>query len=314
MPTDDNRKPFIVYPALLLGLLGIALSAIFIRYAQGEALPSLFIAAGRLILAALILTPFTLRSHRADLAALSRRDLLLAAAAGIILALHFITWIASLGYTSVLVSVVLVTTSPLWVALIEYLFLRVHLRRAVIGGLLIAFLGGLLIGAGGGSEVSAGSSPVLGGALALAGAVAFACYLVLGRNLRAKLPLLPYIWLVYGFAAIFLLILVIVTATPVTGYSTTGYLMIALLAIFPQLIGHSSFNFVLRYLSATYVSIVSQIDPILSAIAAYFAFGEVPLPLQVVGSAAILIGVVVATLAQDKPADKVEVIAAAEDT
>ncbi len=311
MPTDNSRASS-VYPVLLGGLLAISMSPIIVRFAQADGLPSLFIAAGRLILASLILTPLTLRAHRAELASLRRTDLLLAAATGMILAIHFITWISSLEYTSVLVSVVLVTTSPLWVALIEFVFLKARIGRWVIVGLVVAFVGGLLIGAGGEADTTVGRDPVLGGALALAGAVAFACYLVLGRKLRPKLSLLPYIWLVYSFAAVFLLALVIITGTPVGGYSSTGYLMIVLLAIFPQLLGHSSFNFALRYLSATYVGIASQIEPIGSAIAAFLIFGEVPFAVQVVGSAAILVGVAIATLAQETAKPKITIEASEE--
>ncbi|MCC6805220.1 MAG: EamA family transporter [Anaerolineae bacterium] len=295
----DNQRPRLVYPALALWLLAVSISPIIVRLAQGEALPSLFIAAARLTLSALILTPLTLRGHRAELAALMRRDLLLAVITGVILAIHFITWIYSLEFTSVLISVVFVTTSPLWVALIEVVFLKMHIRRSVLVGLLIAVAGGLLIGVGGESDTTAGSNPLLGGGLALVGAIAFATYLVLGRKLRPKLSLLPYIWLVYGFAAIFLVTLALIMQIPMSGYSTTGYLWVVALAIFPQLLGHSSFNYVLRYLSATYVGIASQIEPIGSTLIAYVVFGELPLPLQIVGSLAILGGVAIATLVKE---------------
>jgi drug/metabolite transporter (DMT)-like permease len=264
-------------------------------------MPSAFIAAGRLTVSALILTPLALRSHRAEIAGLRGADLLLALASGLLLAIHFATWIASLEYTSVLISVVLVGTSPLWSALFEVLFLRAHLQRLVVIGLLTAFGGGMLIGLAGGDSASASAS-LFGGLLSLAGAATFAIYLVIGRNLRGRLSLVPYIWLVYGFAAIFLCVLALGSGTPVTGYSPTAYFMILLLALVPQLIGHSSFNYSLRYLSATFVGIATQTEPIGSALIAYFVFNEVPLPLQIVGSAAILIGVVVASLEQDTSA------------
>ena len=295
-----TRVPSRIYPVLAVGILAASFAAIFIRYAQSAGMPSLVIAAGRLTLSALLLTPFALRRHHAEIAALTRPDVLLAAASGLLLAIHFAAWISSLQYTSVLISVVLVDTSPLWVALLEVIFLRVHLRRMVIVGLLIAFGGGLLIALAGGSGATTDApAPILGGLLALVGAVAIACYLVIGRKLRAKLTLLPYIWLVYGFAAIFLVVLVMVGRLPVTGYSATAYEMIVLLALVPQLIGHTSFNFALRYVSATYVSIASQMEPIGSAIAAFVLFAETPLPLQIWGSGAILLGVIVATLAQE---------------
>jgi drug/metabolite transporter (DMT)-like permease len=289
-----------VYVVLAVGVLAASLAAIFIRYAQADGLPSLLIAAGRLTVSALLLTPFALRQHLPEIKGLSRTDLLMAGASGLLLALHFATWIASLEYVTVLVSVVFVATNPLWVALLEFFFLRVRIRQIVIVGLLVAVAGGILIGISGESTGAQGSNPLLGSVLALTGAVALAIYLVIGRRLRAKLPLLPYIWLVYGCAAIFLILMVIVSATPVTGFPTSGYFMILLLALVPQLIGHTSFNYALRYVPATFVSIATQTEPIASAIAAFIIFREMPTGGQILGSAAIIAGVALATLGQRK--------------
>ena len=301
MTSATIHTPPRVYVFLMTGVFAASLAAIFIRFAMNDGMPSTFIAAGRLTLSALILTPFALRNHRAELRGLTRTDLLLAAASGLILAIHFATWIASLEYTSVLISVVLVGTSPLWSALFEVIFLRVHLHRLVVFGLLAAFVGGLVIGLAGGTNSAPDSASILGALLSLAGAIAFAIYLVIGRKLRAKLSLMPYIWLVYGFAAVFLLILNFGTGTPITGYTPRAYLMILLLALVPQLIGHTSFNYSLRYLSATFVGIATQVEPIGSGLAAYLVFTEVPLPLQIVGSLAVLAGVMFATLGQNRP-------------
>jgi drug/metabolite transporter (DMT)-like permease len=295
-----TQTPSRVYAILAFGVLAASMAAIFIRFAQAEGLPSLLIAAGRLTLSALILTPFTLRQHRAEITRVSRIDLLMAGASGLLLAIHFATWIASLEYTSVLISVVFVATSPLWVALLEFVFLRVRIKQIVIIGLLVAVAGGVLIGISGDSRGEIGSNSILGGALALTGAVALAGYLVIGRRLRARLPLLPYIWLVYGCAALFLILMVIVSATPITGYPASGYFWIVLLALVPQLIGHTSFNYALRYVPATFVSISTQMEPIGSAIAAFVVLQETPTGGQILGSAAIIVGVALATLGQRK--------------
>jgi drug/metabolite transporter (DMT)-like permease len=298
MTTTAQRTPTRVYAFLITGVMAASLAAIFIRYAMDDGMPSSVIAAGRLGLSALILTPLALR-HRAELAGLRRADFLLAAAAGLILAIHFATWIASLEYTSVLISVVLVGTSPLWSALFEVIFLRVRLNRLVIAGLIAAFAGGLLIGlAGDSGDNQAGT--LMGAILSLAGAICFAVYLVIGRRLRAKLSLVPYIWLAYGFAAIFLLLMAFAGGATFTGYTPRAYFMILLLALVPQLIGHTSFNYAVRFLTATFVGIATQVEPISSALFAYILFNEVPLPLQIVGSVAILVGVAAATLGQER--------------
>jgi len=304
MTTPSTKTPTRVYVFLMTGVFAASLAAIFIRFALNDGMPSIFIASGRLTLSALILTPFALRSHRAELRSLMRTDLLLAAASGLILAIHFATWVASLAYTSVLISVVLVGTSPLWSALFEVVFLRARLPRLVVIGLVAAFAGGLIIGFGGGTSSGMDSASLIGALLSLAGAIAFAIYLVIGRKLRAKLSLMSYIWLVYSFAAIFLLMLTFGTGTTITGYTPRAYVMILLLALVPQLIGHTSFNYSLRYLSATFVGIATQLEPIGSGLAAYLIFTEVPLPLQLLGSAAVFIGVLVATLGQNKPQDE----------
>jgi drug/metabolite transporter (DMT)-like permease len=296
-----SSPPFArVFAFLAVGVLAASMSSILIRFAQNDGLPSLFIAAGRLTVAALLLTPFALTRHRADLARLRGIDLLMAGASGFMLAIHFATWISSLEFTSVLISVVFVTTGPLWVALLEFTFLHVRIKPIVIVGLVIAVTGGILIGVTGSSDSSAGSQPLLGGALALCGAIAFAIYLIIGRRLRAKLTLIPYIWLVYSFTAVFLLALLLATATPVTvtGFPASGYVAVVLLALLPQLVGHTSFNYALRYLSATFVSIASQLEPIGSAIIAFIVFQEIPTEWQLIGSLAIIFGVGFASYGQ----------------
>ncbi|MCK6578196.1 MAG: DMT family transporter [Anaerolineae bacterium] len=290
-----------VYLMLIVGVLAASSGAILITYALQEGIPSSVIAAGRMSIAALLLTPFVLRrqgDHRAQLRALSRADLLLGAGAGFWLAVHFATWIASLEYTSVLISVVMVSTGPLWVALLEFLLLRVLPRPLVIVGLIVAIGGGIVIGLAGDPAAGEANTASTGALLALAGAVSFALYLVTGRRVRAKLSLLPYIWLVYSIAAAFLVLLAVLNGATFTGYSPAGYGLIALLALAPQLIGHTSFNYALRYLNATYISIATQMEPIFSAIAAALLFGQVPRGLQIVGSALVLIGVLLATLGQ----------------
>jgi drug/metabolite transporter (DMT)-like permease len=283
-------------------MLSISFAPVLVRLAQGTGVPSLLIAGSRLILAALFLTPLALRAeNRARLRALTRRDFFLATVSGMFLALHFAAWVTSLEYTSVLLSVVFVTSSPLWVAILEFLFLQARLPRLVVIGLLIAVSGGLLIGFAGQSpdlDTISTRSDLIGGGLSLIGAVAVAVYLIIGRKLRENMPLIPYVWLVYGCAGLILMLAVFVTGIPLTGYPADGYLWLLAMAIFPQLIGHSSLNYAVAYLPATLVSMVTQLEPIGSAILAYILFNELPLPLQILGSGIILCGVMLANLGQ----------------
>jgi drug/metabolite transporter (DMT)-like permease len=239
--------------------------------------------------------------HRLDLAHLAWRDWLAAIASGAFLGLHFATWISSLDYTTVAASVVLVSTSPLWVALASRLFLGEPLTRSIVTGLLLALAGGTIIAAGG-SACAAGSicdQPLLGDFLALAGAVTVAGYLILGRRLRASLALAPYVFVVYATSAVMLLGITVLGGVSLTGqptpYPIEALAWIALLAIGPQLIGHSSYNYALKYLPPTYVALVTLGEPIGSSLLAFIWLNEIPAPATWLGGALILVGIVVAS-------------------
>jgi drug/metabolite transporter (DMT)-like permease len=301
LPQARQQPPLQAYIVTLIGIAAVSMGSIFIRLAQAEEVPSLFIAAARLTLAALILTPFALRRHANEIRQLGRQDLLLAGLSGLFLAGHFATWVLSLEYTSVLISVVLVNTHPLWVALLEVVFLRARLAKLVIAGLFIGITGGLIVALSGGDAIAIGQNPLLGSGLALAGAVTVAVYFTIGRKLRGSLSLLAYIWLVYSSAALILLVVVLLMGIPITGYSPVAYLWLLAMALIPQLMGHTSFNYVLKFFPATYVSIATQLEPAVSAAVAFFLFSEAPAPVQILGSAIILAGVVLATLGQNRP-------------
>jgi drug/metabolite transporter (DMT)-like permease len=256
-----------------------------------------------LLAAALILTPLTLLRHWEELQRISRRDWLLMTVSGIFLGMHFALWVTSLEYTSVLISVTLVTTTPIWVAFLEWGVLRQPLGRNLLIGLAIALVGGVLIGLEGGSETQppSGNHLWLGSALAIGGAIAVSVYFAIGRSVRSRLSLLPYIWVVYGIAGLAVTAVLLLQQVPLLGYPPTAYLWLLALTIFPQLIGHSAMNYAVKYVSATYVSIATKIEPIGSAVIAYFAFAELPGVWQVVGSVVLLVAVVVASI-DDKPA------------
>lgn len=296
------------YPANLLfvltaGVFAMASSSIFIRYAQAEGVSSIVIGGARLLIAAALLTPFVLSRHRLDLRELNRRDLLQALAAGFFLALHFAAWISSLEHTSILVSTVIVTASPIWVAILEFVAFRVQPSRTVLAGLVIAISAGVLIAlaSGGADTPTEGGSQLLGILLAVIGSVAVAIYLVLGRSVRAKLSVIPYIWLVYGCGGLFMALTIAGSGLPVAGFSVEAYVWLLCCAIFPQLIGHSSLNYAVGYLPATIVSMITQLEPVGSAVLAFVLFQELPLPLQIVGSALLLFGVMLASLGQRTP-------------
>ena len=268
-----------------------------IRMAQQAQASSLVIAAWRVGMATLVLTPLVLIRYRADLARLTRRDIGLGLLAGALLSVHFYTWITSLEYTSVISSVVLVNTHPLWVVLATPFILRERLSKQMMLVVLLAMIGGILVSVGGDAGTAPRqNTPLLGNGLAVIGAITVAGYFMIGRLVRTKMALIPYIWLVYGSAAIMLWIAVLATGQQVTGLPGDAYLWMTLMALFPQLLGHSSYNYALGYLSAAYVSLTSLGEPIGSTILAVIFLSELPRQWQLVGSAIILCALLIASV------------------
>jgi drug/metabolite transporter (DMT)-like permease len=312
MSLPQRHKPLSPLLAIPFGILAVSTSSIFIRYAQAEEVSSLVIAAWRLTLASLILSPVALSRHRNDLRALSRSELFLALLSGFFLSIHFATWITSLEYTSVASSVVFVSTSPLWVAILAPLTIKEPVARVVVIGMGLALIGGMIVGLSDSCVLAGanlqcppfsefvGGEAFLGDILALAGALAGAGYLIIGRRLREKMSLFAYIFVVYGMAAVMLVIIMLGAGENPIGHSAEFYGWVLLLALVPQLLGHSTFNWALRYLSAAYVSITLLGEPIGSAILAYFLLKEVPSGLMIFGAILILIGIYIASQRQQK--------------
>lgn len=302
----DRQTPIVPpFLGLFLGILAVSTAAIFIRYAQVYA-PSLVIAVYRLTIAAILLAPVAYFRHRAELRALKRKELLLALVSGFFLALHFATWITSLEYTTVASSVVLVTTTPLWVALLSPFTIKEPLSRPILLGMGLALVGGIVVGLSDScswtgntlacptfAEMIRGKA-FLGDILAVTGAIMAAAYLLIGRRLRSQMSLISYIFVVYGMAALVLLILTLGARQPLQGYPDKAYIWFVLLAIVPQLFGHSTFNWALRYISAAFVSITLLGEPIGSTILAYIFLNEIPTLLKVFGAILILAGIYVA--------------------
>jgi drug/metabolite transporter (DMT)-like permease len=296
--------------ALIVAILAVSTASIFIRLAQEDA-PSLAIAAWRLALASIVLAPFALTRYRGELVRISRRELMLGIASGLFLGLHFATWISSLEYTTVASSVVLVSTGPLWVALLSPFFLNERLSSGAFVGLALALVGGTIIALSGActwgqglscqslSELMAGHS-LRGDLLALAGAWAVTGYLIIGRRLRAKINLVPYIFVVYTAAAVSLVITDLILRVPLFGFQPITYLWLLLLALVPQLIGHSTYNWALRFLPAAIVAVTTLGEPIGSATLAYFILDETPTLAVIFGGALILAGIYLAVRPRGK--------------
>jgi len=299
-------NPLIV---IAFGILAVSTASIFIRYAQVY-VPSIVITVYRLTLATLFLAPIAFTKKRSELSTITRSELVLALLSGIFLALHFAAWIMSLEYTSVASSVVLVSTVPLWVAILSPFLLKEPLTKRVLIGLGLVLVGVLVVGLSDSCTWDSGhlvcpsindfirKEAFLGDILALAGAMSAAFYIIIGRRLRVRISLISYIFVVYGMAAIVAVVLMFRSGSSPFGYPPTAYLWLLLIALIPQLLGHSTFNWALGYLSAAYVSIALIGEPIGSMVLAYIFLDEVPTTMKIVGAILILTGIFIASLGE----------------
>ena len=275
---------------LTLGIIVIASASILIRFAQADHIPSLVIAAARLGISASILSLIVAWRRQIWTTTISSRHAGFAIISGICLAIHFATWIQSLEYTTVASSAALVATTPLWVGVIARFLLKESLNRWRIAGMALTIIGSILIALSDHQQTSA-SNPWLGNGLALLGAISGSAYFLVGRSLRHDVPLLQYIWMTYGSAAIVLLVASIGFGNYSLPATPTAWLILAALAIGPQLLGHTSINFAMRHLSALLVTIALLGEPVGSAILAFFLFHEQIAPFQLIGLIGLLIGI-----------------------
>jgi len=280
----SEPRPTVVspYATLVAGVLLVSVGAILVRLA---AAPPLAVSFYRMAIASLLLSPFAWADARRAVPTLGSRPRLLLVASGVALALHFATWIASLSHTSVAASVLLVNTAPLFAIVLSLVFLREKPPLAVQVAIPLAMVGAAVIALG-----DRGSSPasLLGNLLAVAGAVTLATYQVIGRGLRATLPLNAYMLLVWGTATLTLAALVAGFGTRFAPFPPRTWLAFAALAVVPTLGGHGLTNRALRSLPAPTVGLFLLGEPVIASLLAILLFHETPSTSTLVGGAIIL--------------------------
>jgi drug/metabolite transporter (DMT)-like permease len=308
LPKQPTPQLWQVAIVLTLGILAVSTSAIWVRLAietagrRGAGF-SLVLAAARLSLASLLLLPTGLQRLHQDTrlreGTSTGSALSFAIAAGLFLALHFAAWITSLSYTSIAASTTLVTTNPLWVVLLSWVWFRETPTRRTAAGVAIALVGGILIGIGSGD--SGGSQPLLGNALALVGSWTVSFYLLVGREAQRRgLSVGGYSIVAYSTAALVLLPLPFAFGVGYTGYPPAVYGYMLLMALLPQLVGHTTINWAVRHVSPTWVTLVILFEPVAASILGYWIFGEVPTVQVWLGAAVLLLGVAIAVVSSEK--------------
>lgn len=273
-----------VVPALILGLTAISFASILIKLCTA---PALIIAFYRLSLAAVFYWGLARIKNRPVWQSLDGKQKKLTVLSGLFLAAHFAFWITSLEYTSVASSVVLVQSAPVFVVIGSMIFLKERPTFLMLIGIAVALAGAIVISA---ADFRAEHSSLIGNILAMSGALAIAGYLLIGRKLRPRIDTMIYVSVVYTSAAIVTFFLAVLSGNSFFHYNVQTFVFLAAIAFVPQVIGHTSFNWALKYFSAATVSIVALGEPIGASILALIILGERLTLLKILGGGVIIAG------------------------
>jgi drug/metabolite transporter (DMT)-like permease len=286
MTTIPERPPAIAFAVLVIALGAVSHGAIFVRAAEAH---PFVIAAFRVGTASLVVVPVALFFRWRELIALSRRSVTYCLGAGLFLAFHFATWIASLDHTSIANSTVLVTLNPVWIAIVTAAVTRHRPRRVIVISIGLALTGSAIVGWG---SSGSGANSLLGDGLAVIGGMCAAGYLMLGRLARQEgVSLLSYVAICYGSSAVLLWALVLVLDLPIAGLSATTYQAMIAMGLVSQVIGHSGYNWSLKLFKPGFIALCLLGEPILASTFGLLYFGEaIPLA-TLAGAPFILAGI-----------------------
>ncbi|MGM8212462.1 DMT family transporter [Virgibacillus sp. W0430] len=277
--------PFNPYIAIIIGVISVSTSAVLVKLASGA--PAAIIANYRLLFAVLLMIPYVLLKHLHEFKLIHKKDWILSALAGVFLAFHFILWFESLNYTSVASSVVLVTLQPIFAFLGTYLFFKERFSFGTIISMIIALFGSTIISWG---DFQISGMAFFGDILALLGAVTITAYFLFGQKVRRRLSLMTYTFVVYSISTFTLIIYNVLLQNPFFGYPADHWLYFLALAIFPTFFGHTLFNWALKWLSTSTISMGIVFEPVGASILAYFILGEQITYAQWLGGSIVLFG------------------------
>ncbi len=279
---DKKRNPKLI---ILIGVIFVSFGSIFTRMSSA---PSLIIATYRLGFSSIILLPWILIKNFDEIREISKKNLLICIISGIFLALHFLTWMESIRYTSIASSTVLVNTHPIFILIGSFLILKERVSRKAVVSIIVALIGSTVISLG---NSSLGSSVLYGDLLAVIGGLCMAGYIMIGRVARKELSVNSYTFIVYSSCTLTLLSLSLITNTSLYPYPMADWLTFLALSIFCTILGHSIFNWALGYLSPAFVSTAVLGEPVFATIWAMIIFKEIATPWQILGGLIILSGI-----------------------
>ena len=280
---------------VLLGVVGVSLSAPLIRISTA---PSMVLVFYRVLIASVLLIPYALIRNREEFRQMGRKTALLCLMSGLFLGLHFASYFQALRYTSIASAVALVDTEVFFVAFMMFFFFREIIPLRAWAGILLTFTGSMLIAL---SDAGGGEHVLLGDLIALAGAACLAVYTILGKVCRKEISTTAYTTLVYSSAALTVLVILLCTRTPVLGYEPVNWLSALGMAVFCTLLGHSVFNWALKYESAAFLSTVKLLEPVFAAILGVLLFREIPSKQVMLGGFIVILGVYVYSRFSETP-------------
>lgn len=280
----STKAPTVYELLYLVGIVAISFSSIFVKWSEADVA---VIAMYRLYLTNLLLLPFAWK-YRRELFSLTRKQWLLLGASGVMLGLHFLLWMASLRLTTVASSTVILTLEPVMVMLGSYWIYKSKANSAMLAGMGIAIIGSVMIGAG---DFSLSGDALKGDVLSFLGAAAVAVHMLIGKGLRDSVGAFVYNFWVFFIAASALALYNVGVGNPFTGYSSNEWGLFLLLAIVPTLFGHYLFNWLLKYMNATAVSMSVLGEPAISSLLAWVLLKEALTGYQLIAGVFILSGV-----------------------
>jgi len=269
---------------VLIGVVGISASAVLVRWSTA---PSMVLVLYRMLIASVLLAPAVLTKNKEELKRMTKKEWLMAIAAGCCLGLHFSSFFESLRYTAIAPAVILSDLEVLFVALGSMLFLKKKLSGQSWLGIALSLIGAVMVALADGG----GESNMIGNMLAMGSALLLAMYTMIGASVRSRLSNNSYTFVAYSCAAVTVLVIALISGTPLLGYGVNNWLTALGMALLCTFMGHSIFTWGLKYLPPAYISTVKLLDPVFSAVWGLLLFGEKPTLLVIVGGVIVIAGV-----------------------
>lgn len=283
---------------LAIGVAAVSTSAILVKLSTA---PSAVIAFYRLLFSVLLMLPFFILKYVSELKLITKQDWAFSIVSGMFLAFHFILWFESLNLTSVASSTVLVTLQPLFAFVGTFLFFKERFSIIAMLSGLIAVIGSVIISWG---DFRISGTAFFGDMLALAACALITFYLMFGQAVRKRVSLVAYTFIVYAISTVTLFIYVLFSGDPLYPYQSSDWVYFFLLALIPTLLGHTLFNWAVKWLSTSVISVAILFEPVGATLLAYYLLGETVIWTQGIGGIIVIVGISIFLLDKRRTREK----------